>query len=265
MCPGRTNKAEQLARSLSAAQSLWPGQVGAARQDQLKELVNSHSLSVSAGDLLLIEGNWYVTHGGLLRIARRNRCSGIHTETVSEFCNPAQGRWVVKATVFKTSRSKGFVGYGDADPGNVSNLVHGAEMRIAETRAVNRALRKAYGIGLCSAEEIGSPPDKSARFGEPLSGSDHDRTDRRDQRADQNQPRLRDRLRLLIRQHDLDPSQVKRYAAEFCHVQSLREASREQIQELVEHLASLGEQGRETLVARLQSSAGENALPKEAA
>jgi hypothetical protein len=28
-------------------------------------------------------------------------------------------------------------------------------MRVAETRAVNRALRKAYGIGLCSVEEIG--------------------------------------------------------------------------------------------------------------
>ena len=35
-------------------------------------------------------------------------------------------------------------------------LVHGAEMRVAETRAVNRALRKAYGIGICSVEEIGS-------------------------------------------------------------------------------------------------------------
>ncbi|MGO9306404.1 MAG: hypothetical protein ACLP3R_22325 [Candidatus Korobacteraceae bacterium] len=31
-------------------------------------------------------------------------------------------------------------------------------MRIAETRAVNRALRKAYGIGICSVEEIGSNP-----------------------------------------------------------------------------------------------------------
>jgi hypothetical protein len=29
-------------------------------------------------------------------------------------------------------------------------------MRVAETRAVNRALRKAYGIGICSADEIGS-------------------------------------------------------------------------------------------------------------
>jgi hypothetical protein len=48
------------------------------------------------------------------------------------------------------------VGYGDADPSNVSFLVQGAEMRIAETRAVNRARRKAYGIGICSVEEIGS-------------------------------------------------------------------------------------------------------------
>jgi hypothetical protein len=37
-------------------------------------------------------------------------------------------------------------GYGDANPSNVSPLVRGAEMRIAETRAVNRALRKAYWI-----------------------------------------------------------------------------------------------------------------------
>jgi hypothetical protein len=51
-----------------------------------------------------------------------------------------------------------FVGYADADPSNVSPLVHGAEMRVAETRAVNRALRKAYGIGLCSVEERGSVP-----------------------------------------------------------------------------------------------------------
>ena len=35
-------------------------------------------------------------------------------------------------------------------------------MRVAETRAVNRALRKAYGIGICSVEEIGS-------FAEPAS------------------------------------------------------------------------------------------------
>ncbi len=66
------------------------------------------------------------------------------------------GRWVFKAVVYKSGLSKGFVGYGDADPSNVSPMVRGAELRIAETRAVNRALRKAYGIGLCSVEELGA-------------------------------------------------------------------------------------------------------------
>ena len=56
------------------------------------------------------------------------------------------------------------MGCGDADPSNVSPLVHGAEMRVAGTRAVNRALRKAYGIGICSVEEIGS-------FAEPAPAS----------------------------------------------------------------------------------------------
>lgn len=46
---------------------------------------------------------------------------------------PVSGHWVFKATVYKRPGSKGFVGYGDADPSNVSPLVRGAEMRVAET------------------------------------------------------------------------------------------------------------------------------------
>ena len=65
--------------------------------------------------------------------------------------------------MYPSKDSAGFVGYGDADPSNVSQLVRGAEMRIAETRAVNRALRKAYGIGICSVEEIGSSPARWQR------------------------------------------------------------------------------------------------------
>ena len=40
------------------------------------------------------------------------------------------------------------------DPSNTSPLVRGAEMRVAETRAVNRALRKAYGIGHDASENL---------------------------------------------------------------------------------------------------------------
>src|SRR5207244_3456051 len=84
------------------------------------------------------------------------RCSGIRVRPVTEFCDPANSRYAFQATVFRSRECKGFMGYGDADPSNCSALVRGAEMRVAETRAVNRALRKAYGIGICSVEEIGS-------------------------------------------------------------------------------------------------------------
>jgi len=111
---------------------------------------------VALGDVQYIDGRWYVTHAGLLRFADKRRCTGILTSVQSSLSDPKSARWVFKATVYKSPRSRGFVGYGDADPSNVSPLVRGAEMRVAETRAVNRALRKAYGIGLCSVEELGS-------------------------------------------------------------------------------------------------------------
>src|SRR6202051_3461746 len=122
----------------------------------LRELTAKYSLSVAAGDLQFLDGRWYVTHSGLLRLASRRGCLGIDATLQDKFSDSTAGRWVFKAVVYKRGVSRGFVGYGDADPSNTSPLVRGAEMRVAETRAVNRALRKAYGIGLCSAEELGS-------------------------------------------------------------------------------------------------------------
>lgn len=66
-------------------------------------------------------------------------------EAVDSLCDAEARRVVLKATVYPSKGLIGFVGYGDADPSNVSPVVRGAEMRVAETRAVNRALRKAYG------------------------------------------------------------------------------------------------------------------------
>src|SRR5579872_1015794 len=140
---------------LKLARSLW-GNLDKAAFQSLKELVESHGFSVASGDIIRLQGRWYVTHTGLVRLARRSRCAGIHAQPVPEFSDAAASRWAFKATVFKTAKCKGFVGYGDADPSNTSDLVRGAEMRVAETRAVNRALRKAYGIGICSVEEIGA-------------------------------------------------------------------------------------------------------------
>jgi hypothetical protein len=104
-----------------------------------------------------VEKGDFVTHGDLLRLAQQRHCRGIHSEPVVALCHPEKNFWVFRATVFRSAKCRGFVGYGDAHPGNVSPLIfNNAEMRMAETRAVNRALRKAYGIGLCSLEEL--PP-----------------------------------------------------------------------------------------------------------
>ena len=216
----------------------------------LRELSGSLRLSVRAGEMLLLNGRWYVSHSGLLRVAQRKRCKGISTEIVESASNPEEGRWIFKATVMK-SKTECFVGFGDADPSNVSFLVHGAEMRVAETRAVNRALRKAYGIGICSIEEIGSLAEPAQTSREPkklpplpANGNGGART-------------VRDRLCQVIRQHQLAPNLVKAYATDFCSVKALRDATREQVEAFVTHLADWAEKDRNALLCQLNSYLGQ--------
>jgi hypothetical protein len=212
----------------------------------LRELSRTQHLSIAAGDMMMLDGRWYATHSGLLRLAQRKHCTGIQTELQATVSNPALGHWIFKATVLK-SGSQIFVGYGDACPSNVSPLVHGAELRVAETRAVNRAIRKACAIGICSVEEIGSVAEtsqssrESKKFpAQPTNGS-------------YGGPKVRDRLCELIRRHQLDASLVKSYATEFCGVKALRNATREQVEHFVAHLADWVEKDRNALLCQLNS------------
>ncbi len=238
-----------LRRNLRLARSRWGKHLGGALEQALTAWSEEHRISIESGDLLLIEGKWYVTHTGLLRLARRKRCSGIHVEAVDSLCDSGANRFVLKATVFPSKGSSGFVGYGDADPSNVSPLVRGAEMRVAETRAVNRALRKAYGIGICSVEEIGSVPtplEKLPPQSTHASGNGN---------GNGAGPKVRDRLCQIIRQHKLDPELVKAYAVDFCGTKALREASREQVENFVHSLADWAEKDRNALLCQLNSYA----------
>src|SRR6266404_2071408 len=198
-------------KNVRLAKGKWVGELSSHQVQALRSLTENYGFAVALSDLILLDGGWYVTHAGLLRLAARSRCNSIRVEQVRHFCDPVVGRWVFKATVYKSASSKGFVGYGDADPSNVSTLVHGAEMRIAETRAVNRALRKAYGIGLCSAEELGSLSGNHGPASDNVPSTKHSSNG-----SNNGQPRLRDQLCLLIREHNLDPTLVKAYAADFC-------------------------------------------------
>ncbi len=238
-----------LRADLKYARTIW-GNIPKSSVQSLRQLIQQHGLIVTAGDVQLLDGRWYITGGGLLRIATRRRCAGIDTALQSKQSDPTLGRFVFKATVFKSATSHGFVGYGDADPSNVSPLVRGAEMRIAETRAVNRALRKAYGIGLCSVEELGwspksnntTPPGRVQPLG--TNGNGH---------HNGSQPRLRDQLCLLIRQYDLDPNLVKAYAAHFCGTETIKEASRDLVESFISHLAASAKEDREGLICKLNS------------
>jgi hypothetical protein len=212
----------------------------------LAELTKRHSLSIRAGHLSLLDGRWFITNAGLLHIAQRRRCVGIRTILQRDSSDPDQSRWVFKAVVSKSPRSKGFEGYGDADPSNVSPIVRGAEMRVAETRAVNRALRKAYGIGTCSVEELGSHP-----FPQRPQNRHAARPNRNG--SSNGQPSFRDKLCLLIRNYELDPTLVKRYAADFCGTETLREASRNLIEDFVSTISQEAANNRAALVCKLNS------------
>lgn len=234
--------------NLRHARSLW-GKLSRLARFTLQELTQRFGLSVQSGDVRLLDGIWYVTHSGLLRFAYRRGCVGIKTTVQERLSKPDAERWVFKAIVYPRGRSRGFVGYGNADPSNIPPHMHGAELRIAETRALNRALRKAYGIGLCSVEELGafsSPREAGGEVaprlrlnfsGQPGNGN--------------GQLRLRDQLCQLIRLYHLDAARVKLYATEFCGTQQLRDASRELVQDFLKHLAEWAARDLDGLLCHL--------------
>src|SRR5437879_10111074 len=79
-------------QNIRFARKNW--EVSVEQVAMLKGLTEELQLSVALGDLRLLEGKWYVTHAGLLRLAHRTHCSSIRVQPVPEFCNPAAGRWV---------------------------------------------------------------------------------------------------------------------------------------------------------------------------
>ena len=245
MSRSRFEASSLVRQNKAAVKRIWP-HLNQIDWTVLVEISRRWGLSVAEGDVSLLGSRWYVTHSALLRIAKTHDCRGIVSAPVSEFCNSERNSWVFRATVYTNPTCTGFTGYGDADPSNVSTAMHGAEMRIAETRAVNRALRKAYGIGLCSVEELGSSPVP------PSNGN----AKKAPARVNANLEviatvPLRDQLRQIIRQHKLDPVLTKAYALEHLQLKSLRDATREQVSELVDHLQKRLFEDRDGLVQDL--------------
>lgn len=106
-----------------------------------------------------LQGNDFVKFEGLLAEFHANGGKEIDTEELS---TSTQERPVFKATV---SGEKGtFSGHGDADDTNVNKMIARHKYRMAETRAIARALRWYNNIGMCSADELGGDEKNNDAF-----------------------------------------------------------------------------------------------------
>jgi hypothetical protein len=104
---------------------------------------------------------------------------------------------------------------------------------------------------LGSFEELGSFsfPQK------PLPGTPDSNGHRSTNESNNGQPRLRDRLCLLVRQYNLDPTLVKAYAADFCGTATLKEAGRDLVGSFISELATAAKNDRDSLLCKLNSYA----------
>ena len=128
--------------------------IPAEAQEQIAEVIRSlfaeYGLRPDLGHIVVLGDRPYVTREGLLYYARKSgQLKGIKVQVVErrkDFC-------LVKATVL-TKDGGEFEAFGDADTSNTNRMVSPHLIRMAETRAINRALREAFPIGLCSYEEL---------------------------------------------------------------------------------------------------------------
>ena len=130
------------------------GRIPQAAQKQIAEVVRSlfaeYGLRPDLGHIVILGDRPYVTREGLLYYARKSgQLMGIQVEIVER----TKGFCLVKATVLTKDGGR-FEAFGDASTDNTNRMVSPHLIRMAETRAINRALREAFPIGLCSYEEL---------------------------------------------------------------------------------------------------------------
>ena len=105
---------------------------------------------MKAGHICNLKGKQYILFSGLLQLSHENGLESIDTEVVT--VDHAQQSAVIVARVRGARGS--YTGHGDASPLNVSKMMAPSFLRMAETRAVARALRFYLGIGMTAREEL---------------------------------------------------------------------------------------------------------------
>ena len=115
--------------------------------------------------IIVLKGNDYITYKGLLAIAHDEGLKSINTELISLdkdtvekekdgkiYITSASGLCIFKATV--SGENGTYSAYGDASPKNVGKMIAPHLIRMAETRAIARALRSYTGCGYTARQEL---------------------------------------------------------------------------------------------------------------
>ena len=115
--------------------------------------------------IVRLQGKEFILYAGLLALSHKHGLQSIETEMISTEKERDAGLFIFRATV---SGERGrFTGYGDASKSNVGKMIVPHILRMAETRAVARALRSYTAVGMCSLEELGGDIDDSPKSSPP--------------------------------------------------------------------------------------------------
>jgi len=102
-----------------------------------------------------LQGREYLTHNGLVRVAHEHGLRSLDAEVIhADF---EKGAFAVRV-VADGDRGR-FTGHGDANSKNVAKHLREACLRMAETRAISRALRLYTGLGMTCVDELPSQPN----------------------------------------------------------------------------------------------------------
>src|ERR1700740_2228674 len=74
-------------KNVKLARNLWPEEMERFQLSALRILTLQSGFSLASGEILWLNRGWYVTSGGLLRLAKDNHCCGIQTRAVSRLCD----------------------------------------------------------------------------------------------------------------------------------------------------------------------------------
>lgn len=118
----------------------------------------------AGGDVTRLNNREFVLFSGLLSLAHEHGLECLETEPVSI---DLDSRSAVFRCIARGQRGT-FTGHGDGTQENLSKMVKPAFIRMAETRAIARALRFYLGIGMTAKDELpGNESERTQRTSRP--------------------------------------------------------------------------------------------------